>query len=96
MHFLIIYRKIGGETLVIFHITGAVIFSVFTGKFIKQVARAFTKYVNQHIETATVSHTQYHIVHPMTAGMTDDLFHHRNKRIASFQRETFRAREFRS
>ena len=49
VYFFIVHSKIRGETLVIFHVTGAVIFSVFTGKFIKQVARAFTKHVNQHI-----------------------------------------------
>ena len=84
MYFFIIYRKIRGETLVIFHITGAIIFRMFPGKFIKQVARAFTKHVNQHIETTTVRHTQYHIVYTVTAGMANDLFHHRNKGITSF------------
>ncbi|MNH17258.1 hypothetical protein D3C79_769250 [compost metagenome] len=64
------------------------------GKLVEQVGRFFTQHVDQHVQTATVGHTQHHFTRAVFARVTHHFFQHRHQRVATFQRETFGPREF--
>lgn len=68
---------------------------MFTGKFVEQVLRFFTQHVDQYVQTTAVRHAQHHFAGAALTRVADNLFEHRDQRIAAFQREAFCAREFR-
>ncbi|MNG77986.1 hypothetical protein D3C79_365490 [compost metagenome] len=78
----------------IFYVTGTEVFFVLAGKLVEQVGGLFTQHVDQHVQTAAVSHTQHHFARAVLAGVANHLFQHGHQRIAAFQREAFRSREF--
>ncbi|CSA39461.1 Uncharacterised protein [Vibrio cholerae] len=62
----------------IFHITCAPAFAMFTGKLIKQILRFFTQNVDQHVQATAVRHPNHHFTHATGTRVTDHLFGHRN------------------
>ncbi len=82
------------EAHVVFHVAGAEVFFMLTGKLIKQILRLFAEHVNQDVQSSTVRHAQHHFAGAAFTGVADHLFEHRDQRIAAFQREAFRAGEF--
>ena len=87
---------IGREAHVVLHVTGAEVFFMFTGELVEQVLRFFTQHVDQHVQTSAVRHTQHHFAGAALTRVADNLFQHRDQRVAAFQREAFSAREFRA
>ena len=86
---------VGREAHVVLHVTGTEVFFMFTGKFVEQVLRFFTQHVDQYVQTTAVRHAQHHFAGAALTRVADNLFEHRDQRIAAFQREAFCAREFR-
>ena len=84
------------EAHVVLHVTGAEMFFMFAGEFVEQLLGLFTQYVDQHVQTTTVRHTQHHFTGAALARMADHLFEHRHQRVAAFQREAFGSRELRA
>ena len=85
---------IGREAHVVLHVTGTKVLFMFTGEFVEQVLRFFTQHVDQYVQTTAVRHAQHHFAGAALTRVADNLFEHRDQRIAAFQREAFSAREF--
>jgi len=66
------------EAHVVLHVAGAEMLFMFARKFVEQILRFFTQHVDQHVQTATVRHTQHHFAGAAVARMADHLFEHRD------------------
>ncbi len=78
----------------ILHVAGTQMFFMLTGKFVEQILRFFTQYVDQHVQATAVRHPQHHFASAAVTRMANHLFQHGYQRISPLERETFRTREF--
>ncbi|MPN36152.1 hypothetical protein SDC9_183659 [bioreactor metagenome] len=60
----------------VLHVTGAEMFFMFTRKFVEQILRFLTQYVDQDVQTTTVRHTQHHFTGTAVTSVADHLFEH--------------------
>ena len=79
----------------IFHVSRADI-TGFAFELIKQIDRVFTQYIDQHIKSAAVRHTNTDFLRTVTTDSLDSLSHHRDKAFAAFKTESLGARILRS
>ncbi len=96
MHLLVgANGDIGRETHVVLDVAGmrAVVMGVLelAFEFVEQLARVLAQRIDQHIEAAAVGHADHDVLDLIVAGLANDLVHHRNQRIAAFQREALLA-----
>src|SRR5690606_35055208 len=74
---------VGGETLVILHVTGGQPLDLLALELVEQVARVLAEGVHQHVQTATVGHADDDFLQAVGAGALDDLVDHRNQALAA-------------
>ncbi len=84
---------VGREAHVVLHVAGGGVVVVLELAFelVEQLARALAEGVHQHVQAAAVGHADHHVLDAILAGVTDDGVHHRDQRIAAFQREALLA-----
>ena len=78
VHQAAIGLEVRREAHVVFHVTRAEVFFMFTGKLVEQVLRFFTQHVHQHVQTTTVRHPENHFPGAAVASVADHLFKHRD------------------
>ena len=83
-------HNVGRNALMIFHITGALIYSS-TLKFIKQIRWILPEDVHQHIQTTTMGHTQHDLLRTVFSRPLDQLIQSRNQALTALQTETLSA-----
>ena len=82
---------VGREAEVILHIARAGADIDFAFEFSKQHARVFAVDIDQHVESATMRHTDYDFFHARTASSLDDFIQKRDKALAAFKGKSFLA-----
>ncbi|MNU97258.1 hypothetical protein D3C71_873250 [compost metagenome] len=84
---------VGGEAHVVLHVAGRGVLVVLelAFEFVEQLARVLAEGVDQHVQAATVGHAHHHVLDAILAGAADDGVHHRDQRVAAFQREALLA-----
>ncbi|MCY1505896.1 hypothetical protein D9M68_401240 [compost metagenome] len=87
-------HDVGGEALVVLHVTGAELDDLLAFELVEQVARVLAEGVDQHVEAAAVGHADDDFLGAVGAAALDDLVDHRNQALAAFQAETLGARVF--
>ena len=79
----------------VFHIPGADV-ADFAFELIKQIDRVFTQYIDQHVKSAAVRHTNTYFLRTVTTDSLNRLSHHRDEAFATFKTESFGARILRA
>ncbi|MNZ44518.1 hypothetical protein D3C78_621510 [compost metagenome] len=87
-------HDVGGEALVVLHVTGAQFHDLLAFELVEQVARVLAEGVDQHVQTAAVGHADDDFLGAVGAGALDDLVDHRDQALAAFQTEALGARVF--
>ncbi len=93
VHRAAVGSHVGREAHVVLHVAGRSVLVVLELAFelVEQLARVLAEGVDQHVQTAAVGHADHHVLDAILAGAADDGVHHRDQRVAAFQREALLA-----
>ncbi|MCY1421492.1 hypothetical protein D9M71_371500 [compost metagenome] len=94
VHFATRGHDVGGEALVVLHVTGGQALGLLAFELVEQVARVLAEGVDQDVQTAAVGHADDNFLQAVGAGALDDLVQQRNQTLATFKAETLGARVF--
>ena len=92
VHFATGSHDVGGEALVVLHVTGRQTFGLLAFELVEQVARVLAEGVDQNVQTAAVGHADDHFLGAVGAGALDDFVQQRDQALATLQTETLGAR----
>src|SRR5450830_1361569 len=79
----------GGKTLMVFHVAGSQMLSMDAFEFGEQHARLLAEYVDQHVKSSAMRHTDHGFLHALRTTPLQQMIEQRDQRLAAFQRETF-------
>ena len=79
----------------VFHIPGADV-AGFALELVKQVDRVFTQYINQHVESTAVRHTDADFLGTVTADSLNGFSHHWYQTLSALETKPLGARIFRA
>ena len=86
-------HHVGGEALVIFHVTRALV-SGAALELGEQLRGHFAQDIDQHVQATAVRHADNDFLGAVAPDALNHLGEHRDQALAAFEAETFRAREF--
>ncbi|MNZ75293.1 hypothetical protein D3C78_937670 [compost metagenome] len=92
VHFATRGHDVGGEALVVLHVTGGQALGLLAFELVEQVARVLAEGVDQDVQAAAVGHADDDFLEAVGAGALDDLVQQRDQALAAFQAETLGAR----
>ena len=75
------------ETLVVFDVAAGQFFRGSVVELGEQVGRHLAERIDQHVEPATVGHTDHYFLHALHAGLVDQLVHRHDEAFATFERK---------
>ncbi len=87
-------RDVRREALVVLDVAGRQVVDVLAFEFGEQVSRHLAERIDQHVQTATVSHADDDFLHAARTAVTHDFVHRRDEALAAFQREALLADVF--
>src|SRR5690554_3742919 len=86
-------HDIGGETLVVFHITGAFVRRT-PFELAEQVGGVLAEYIDQHIKPAAVRHSDDDLFNSVAAGALNQFITERNQAFTALQSKALGTRVF--
>ncbi len=84
-------HHVGGETLVVFDVTGAQAFDLLALELVEQVARVLAEGIHQHVQTPAVGHADDDFLVAVGTRTLDDFVQQRDQALAAFQTEALGA-----
>lgn len=72
-------HDVGGEALVVLHVTGAGIGHFLTLELVKQLGRVLSENINQYVEATTMCHADHDFLGAVGTGALDNFVQHRNQ-----------------
>src|SRR5690606_33924877 len=84
-------HHVGGEALVVFHITGTQPFDLLAFELVEQITRVLAEGVHQHVQATTVGHADDNFLDAIGAGALNDFVQQRNQTLTALQTETLGA-----
>ena len=91
MHGAVGRGQIGAETHMIFHVAAGQRGCGLAFEFGKQITRQLAQSVDQHVQTASMRHADYHFFHAVFAGILNQVIQTGNGALAAFYRKAFLA-----